>query len=433
MHKNKECGIVMMDEINGKIEKYKDNNNGFSPYLGNADNEKIKKWWEMRAIPASRNGIQAMLMNAGVINTETYLAKNLALSMSDTYWIKPEGMTLSYEDIALTNFSGYNDGKVPYHNATSYDPNASLGGQMEKYWDLSGKTPVLVKESYKFYGQQAINEAFASYVHELQKNDIGFVKYTLAEKDNGVLCRCDAFTSDKLELVPAYEIVESVRHDNSLSLYDEYIKTCVSNGIDAEVMQNHMDYQTMISFIISDTDKHLLNQGILRDADTMKFIAPAPIFDTGNSMFYNDERTKPYSRVEILERKITSFYDRDEKMLAKVKNRSLVDMDKLPSPGAVKDFYVNAGIPEEKAEFISRNYDTKLCLFGEFQKGKTISLYNEKKIAKDDNLNKYLGEINSFGNNYGSVPETSKSKWVDPNDSDNDNEIGSSDNETFKL
>jgi hypothetical protein len=194
-----------------------------------------------------------------------------------------------------------------------------------------------------------------------------------------------------------------------------------------------MDYQTMISFIISDTDKHLLNQGILRDADTMKFIAPAPIFDTGNSMFYNDERTKPYSRVEILERKITSFYDRDEKMLAKVKNRSLVDMDKLPSPGAVKDFYVNAGIPEEKAEFISRNYDTKLCLFGEFQKGKTISLYNEKKIAKDDNLNKYLGEINSFGNNYGSVPETSKSKWVDPNDSDNDNEIGSSDNETFKL
>lgn len=31
---------------------------------------------------------------------------------------------------------GYNEGKIPYHNATSYDYNASLGGQMEKYWDL---------------------------------------------------------------------------------------------------------------------------------------------------------------------------------------------------------------------------------------------------------------------------------------------------------
>ena len=33
----------------------------------------------------------------------------------------------------------YSDGKVPYYNATSYDPNASLGGQLEKYWDLENK------------------------------------------------------------------------------------------------------------------------------------------------------------------------------------------------------------------------------------------------------------------------------------------------------
>lgn len=41
-------------------------------------------------------------------------------------------------------------GKIPYHNVTSYDPNASLGGQMEKYWDFTGKVPVLVKESSKY-------------------------------------------------------------------------------------------------------------------------------------------------------------------------------------------------------------------------------------------------------------------------------------------
>jgi hypothetical protein len=53
--------------------------------------------------------------------------------------------------------------------------------------------------------------------------------------------------------------------------------------------------------------------------------------------------------------------------------------------------------------------------------------------AKDNNLNKYLGEVNSFGDDCDMIPETPKSKWVDPNDSDNDSEIGSSDNETFKL
>ena len=69
------------------------------------------------------------------------------------------------------------DGKIPYHNETSYDPNASLGGQMEKYWDLSGEQPILVKESYRFWGQQSINEVFATFVHELQKTYVPFVKY----------------------------------------------------------------------------------------------------------------------------------------------------------------------------------------------------------------------------------------------------------------
>ncbi len=54
---------------------------------------------------------------------------------------------------------------IPYHNETSYDPNASLGGQMDKYWDMSGETPELVKESYRFYGQQSLNEEFATIFH----------------------------------------------------------------------------------------------------------------------------------------------------------------------------------------------------------------------------------------------------------------------------
>lgn len=35
----------------------------------------------------------------------------------------------------------------------------------------------------------------------------------------------------------------------------------------------------LTDFVISNTDEHLLNFGVLRDADTMKLIGPAPIFD----------------------------------------------------------------------------------------------------------------------------------------------------------
>ena len=136
MHKNDKCGTILFDENIGRITEYHDDRNGLSPYLGNCDIKKIQKWWEMRAVPASRATMQQVINNANCLNTEVYLAKNLGLSMTDTYWIKPSGIDLSFDDVKFANLAAYSHGKIPYHNATSYDPNASLGGQMEKYWEL---------------------------------------------------------------------------------------------------------------------------------------------------------------------------------------------------------------------------------------------------------------------------------------------------------
>lgn len=393
MHKNDKCGTILFDENIGRITEYHDDRNGLSPYLGNCDIKKIQKWWEMRAVPASRATMQQVINNANCLNTEVYLAKNLGLSMTDTYWIKPSGIDLSFNNVKFANLAAYSHGKIPYHNATSYDPNASLGGQMEKYWDLMYKTPILVKESYKYYGQQSINEVFASIVHSRQPSNVEFVRYTAEmTEDRGVQCKCPAFTSENIELLSAYEMVESRKIQNSQALYDEYINICVENGIDYNQIQEFMDYQTMTDFLITNTDEHLLNFGVLRDPNTMKLIGPAPIFDSGNSMFYSDGRKTPYTRAGILDIPITSFYKREEKLLGKVKNKTAVDLNSIPSAGEVKELYANAGIPEEKADAISKNYDTKAKMLSEFQRGKTISLYKEKQAEKNSKYNTIVKE-----------------------------------------
>lgn len=393
MHKNDKCGTILFDENIGRITEYHDDRNGLSPYLGNCDIKKIQKWWEMRAVPASRATMQQVINNANCLNTEVYLAKNLGLSMTDTYWIKPSGIDLSFDNVKFANLAAYSHGKIPYHNATSYDPNASLGGQMEKYWDLMHKTPILVKESYKYYGQQSINEVFASIVHSRQPSNVEFVRYTAEmTEDRGVQCKCPAFTSENIELLSAYEMVESRKIQNSQALYDEYINICVENGIDYNQIQEFMDYQTMTDFLITNTDEHLLNFGVLRDPNTMKLIGPAPIFDSGNSMFYSDGRKTPYTRAGILDIPITSFYKREEKLLGKVKNKTAVDLNSIPSAGEVKELYANAGIPEEKADVISKNYDTKAKMLSEFQIGKTISLYKEKQAEKNIKYNTIVKE-----------------------------------------
>ncbi len=379
MHKNSICGMLVLDEITGRIVDYKDYGTGISPFLGNADLPKMKKWWEMRAVPATRDTIHEILKQSGCLNTEVYLAKNLALSMTDSYWVRPVGSQLQYEQVNFRNLQIYYNGKIPYHNATSYDYNASLGGQMEKYWNLDHPIPDLVKESSKYYGQQSVNEVIATKIHLLQKTDVPFVKYTAeAVAGHGIVSHCDAFTGESVELVSAYEIVESQKAENSKSLYEHYIDLCVQHGIEWQKIQKFMDYQTLTDFIISNTDEHLANFGVLRNVDTMEFIGPAPIFDSGNSMFYNEDRTVPYSRRELLERPITSFYKTEEKMLGKIMDRSVVNLDLLPSPQEISILYIQAGIPEKKADFISKNYQTKIEMAQEFQRGKTISMYQEK-------------------------------------------------------
>lgn len=390
MHKDDICGSLILDDDDGKILAYKDNGSGKSPFLGKCDSRLIKIWWESRAVPGSRKLIQETLKKANCINTESYLAKNLALSMTDSYWIKPIDMDLKYNDIKLSGLSNYDISQIPVHNTSSYDPNASLGGQMEKYWDLNHDTPLLIKESYKYYGQQAINEMIASNIHHMQNTTIPFVQYELSETtDNGKLCSCSSFTNDDVELISAYEVIESTKNQNDASLYNNYIKACANLGIEESIIQNFMDYQSLTDFIISNTDEHLMNFGILRNANTMEIIGPAPIYDSGNSMFYS-EGTKIYNRAELLERKITGFYESEEKILANIKNKNIVNYELLPTAEEIINQYIKNGIPEEKARSIGQNFETKKKMLRDFQRGIKISLYTEKQNLKNPTNHRIL-------------------------------------------
>lgn len=380
MHKDIPAASIILDDPTNLIIGYKPINPRYTPFLGTADLQKIKKWWAMRSVPASREMMQHVIRNAGCLNAEGYLAKNLALSMTDTYWICPAGADLTYQDVNLRNFADLSIEKVPCHNAASYDPNASLTGQMEKYWDLGGDVPILVKRSTAHYGQQALNEVFATAVHERQAAGVPYTSYR-AERipDGGYACRCRAFTSDALEFVPAIEVLEGGTISNDTNAYNGYIAICAEHGIPEQVIRNFMDYQTLTDFVVSNEDEHLSNFGILRDPDTMEFISPAPIYDTGNSMFFNEERTQPYTRVELLARKITGFYKTEDKMLQNVRNRKILASDLLPSPEEVWHFYQENGIPEEKAHFLAECYRTKAEMLADFQRGEKISLYDEKR------------------------------------------------------
>lgn len=155
-------------------------------------------------------------------------------------------------------------------------------------------------------------------------------------------------------------------------------------GIDSQEIRNFMDYQTLTDFIISNTDEHLGNFGILRDSNTMKYLGPAPIYDSGNSMFFRDSSVS-HSRLSLLQQSITGFYDSEEKMMKNIKNRRLVNMELLPTMDETISLYTSYGFPEERAITIANNYALKVDMAYEFENGASISMYHERqtKSAKE--------------------------------------------------
>lgn len=380
MHKNVPFGLVEIDSDSGAMTHCRISEPEYSPFPGKTDVSLIKIWWEHRAVPGHRKDMEQVIRNAGCINSKEYLAKNLALSITDTYWLCPVEIDLAWEDVSLYNFHALGIEIMPYHNLSSYDPNASLGGEMDKYWDLSSQPPTLVKRAYAHHGQQNANEMFASELHRRQENSIDYVQYHFERaNDGGTISKCRAFTSERVEFVPAYEIIMSRKSSNNTSKYETFIDVCAEHGLDREEVQRFLDYQTLTDFAISNTDEHLRNFGVLRDTETLEFLKPAPIFDSGNSMFYDIDGVQPLSTAQLLDRKINAVQNSEEKMLRHVHHRNIAAEDRLPEPKEAEEFYCRCGIPEEKARFIAGSYENKLQLLRRFQSGEQISLYNEKK------------------------------------------------------
>lgn len=385
MHKDTPCGVLQLDSSCSAVLHWQNLDNNLGPFLGQADLPKLQHWWKHRAVPGSRKMITHMMNNLEIDNPHEYLALNLALSISDSYWLRPADLDLQWDQVNL--FRPSLSSPVPYHSQMSYSPNASLGGEMDKYWDIHDGDIKLVKIAARYFGQQSINEVFATTIHQQQKTAIPYVKYTAQKlQDNSIQSICSAFTSSEIEFIPAYEVLSSSKQNNQLSPYNQYITTCVQHGVDEAQIRDFLDYQTLTDFIISNTDEHLYNFGILRDTNTGNILGPAPIFDSGNSMFYEDILQKPLTRSALLKEPINGLYQSYEKILKQVSNPNLVRVDLLPPREQVIELYTKSGVPEVVATAISLSYERKVLMLDELQHGKSISLHAYTQQSHQQNL-----------------------------------------------
>ena len=352
MHKDDIVASLQLDDLSGAILKVAPGANPeLLPLGGSQGADSLRKWWLCRAVPISQGNIAVLLQQEGIPSTQSLLVRNLGLSLSDHYWIKPNGSELTWKDVSLFSNS-FRDPlesmqiQHPYGAASAstqtptYSPSASLQGDLIKKWLIVDDTRCLLKGNRGANSQQSLNEVLASMLHEKQ----GFANYVhyLPVKLTGSAseqygCICEDFASETLEFIPGIDVVDSVKKDNAISTYEHFIHVCTERGLSEQDVRSFLEYQILTDFVLTNTDRHLNNFGVLRDSRTLKFIRMAPIFDSGNSMFWDAPRLP--ERSDCTEITVNSFRKTEAELLKLVTDRSRVHMDLLPSREEIEKLY----------------------------------------------------------------------------------------------
>ena len=341
MHRNDIVCAVSIDPVSGVILRAsKPECPELLPPGGCVDSAALKKWWQRRAAPVGQGKIRRILEQLGISTPQEYLVKNLGLSLTDHYWIRPLDMELGWEQVNLfTNEFrdpvgdlqfGLSTEDIRELPANAFSPSSSTQGELTKKWIIANDKRCLVKGNHGSNSQESLNEVAATLLHRKQ-GCVPYVTYSTMQMDENqqIYCVCESFTSDQIELIPAIDVVESKKKDNAVSMYEHFIQTCTLHGIPEETVREFLEYQILSDFVLTNTDRHLNNVGILRNTRTLKFMGMAPIFDSGNSMFWQNPRLPSYS--DLTDIAVNSFRNTEKKMLRLVRDRSLLDVSKLPT------------------------------------------------------------------------------------------------------
>ena len=385
-HKDLDVAMMKMDVRTGMIEYV------LSVYLPEElpagcapDGTGLGEWWKLRAIPDSRKGIRQVLSRLSEETSQSLMLSSYGLSLTDHYWIQPVGQELYWKDLNFyeNNFEDelgdiLTDSERDWSASdgiSKLSPSVSVNGDMKKKWIIRKGGRYLLKVNPNYHSQQAVNEVIAGKLHERLgwKNYVSYEMGTIHISGREYPCSLSPmFTSVETEFVSAYQIVAAYKVPNDVSLYEALIRQAVSLGADEKEVRAFLEYMILTDFILTNTDRHLNNFGFIYDPRQHRLSGMAPLFDTGNSLFY-DYDVIPHGR-NLLDIPVNSFSKREADQLYYVKSDAGVKLERLAhfpeeAEALLKEY---TDMTEKRAAETARTIEEKIEYLNLFFQGKKI-------------------------------------------------------------
>lgn len=362
MNKNIPVVELELDEDTATILKVKQIHElhflpvGISISAGIPNRKDLNDWWLGRSIPASRSGIRTALEQLGVPYSEQLLLRCYGLSLSDQYWMKPLHSELEWKNINFFENDFSDDvGNILFGQPATGDvdlmsPCNTSDGWLKKKWKIIGSKRCLIKGGSNPYMQEPVNEVFGTRLHQRLHCE-KYVPYWLMTEKGIPYSVCENFIDPHTELVNAVSINRSMKKKSQFSSYEHFINACEQLGIAG--MKKFLDYMLVFDYLMANTDRHFGNFGVIRNVDTLEWVGPAPIFDSGTSLWH-DKLTRAITSLSEVEAK--PFYAEASRQMKLVSDFSWIPFEELRNIGNdVREIFVPTEfIDEERIDALAR-------------------------------------------------------------------------------
>lgn len=339
MHKCFAVAELVFDETTGEIIKTGSVYDaerlpvGVKERNGRADRSLLNEWWLNRSIPNTRSGIRNVLDTLEINNTQVLPLRSYGLSLSDAYWILPEGSNINWYDLNFFENAFSEDvGDVLFGQVRNIEtfnfnsPDNTTDGYLKKRWKIINGKRCLIKGGSNLERQQPFNEVIASKI--MDRLGICHVPYNIIWEDDEPYSVCEDFVTRDTELISAWRIMQTQKKDNSTSVYQHFVNCCKSLG--APDVVPALDRMIVLDYIIANEDRHLNNFGLLRNAETLEWLGFAPIYDSGSSLGYNSLLSQIHTEKNIT---CKPFKRRHDEQVKLVTSFDWIDFSKLSDAG----------------------------------------------------------------------------------------------------
>ena len=248
--------------------------------------EGLEKWLRHRTIPKNRAFVHNFLAKCGLsLNRPmNIISVSKGLSLNDCYWVVEEDFQGSFEkhnlydnrfsnDLATLVFTGYGSS---VRSSFQSSPEFTTNGMLPKCWRrIDGKIYL-----YKGGTSGAANtgfEPYSEYYAYQIAQALGFdaVAYNLSTWKGNLCSTCELFTSKEQSFIP----IGYLKTKGGMKAVREYYRNLGEEYVKA------LDDMIVFDAIICNVDRHFGNFGLMVDNQTNEIVAPAPLFDHGNSLF----------------------------------------------------------------------------------------------------------------------------------------------------